>query len=52
MAAKDAAATVLFHFSVRLWTAFVAHEKNQCGHYGAFILTSNVVSGRYQLAAP
>ena len=26
MAAKDAAGSVLFHFSVRLWTAFAAHE--------------------------
>lgn len=27
MAAKDAAATVLFHLLVWLWTAFAAHEK-------------------------
>ncbi len=27
MAAKDTAATVLFHFSVRIWTAFADHEK-------------------------
>jgi hypothetical protein len=26
MAAKNAAGLVLFHFSVRLWTAFAVHE--------------------------
>ena len=26
MAAKDAAGSVLFHFLVWLWTAFVVHE--------------------------
>jgi len=30
MAAKNAAGLALFHFSVRLWTAFAVHE-NQSG---------------------
>ena len=47
MAAKDAAATVLFHFSVRFWTAFAIHEnKNSADINRAFIVTSIVVSGR------
>lgn len=47
MAAKDATGLVLFHFLVRLWSAFAVHEnKNSVNINRTFIVTSIVISGR------